>query len=159
MSKCICICAALLAVTFTIDLLAEPKSSAPDAAPISLGELDSRGVAGALGVRLGTIVEVSGVVVENRSKLKANVSEPYFVRIETVDGRRLESPIEFPARAVLSFIEADRLDRKVGDRYHCFGYETGGFEGAPDRTFDFVQAFATTDYCFTTEFVEVKQIK
>ena len=161
MPKSICACVTFVAIVFTTDSPAEPKSSAPEPRPITLGELNSRGVVGMLGVPLGKIVEVTGVVVENRLKsMKSYVSEPYFIRIESVDRKRLDRPVEFPARDVSPFIAKEVVDRRVGDRYRCFGYETGGFEGPPSRLFDFVPAFATTpSYQFRTQFVEVKQVK
>ena len=45
---------------------------------------------------------------------------------------------------------------KVGNKFKYIGYETGGFTGVPEKTFDYMPAIATTGYYFTTDFVAVR---
>ena len=132
----------------------EPQRRRKPAAPIPLKELHDRGVAGRLGPKMGTIVEVTGVVVENTSKAKADTSEPFFLRIDSVDGRKLESSELFSSSAMELLREVPAL--KVGDRFKCVGYERGGFRGSPDGEFEYVPARATQGFFFHVEFIVLK---
>lgn len=127
------ICAGCL---MTIGLLAsvvgiakDPPAAQPKR-PVPLKDIRERGVEGTLGPRLGTIVDVSGEVVANDSRAKADASEPFFLRIEEVDGVRLEAPRSFSSTAMPLIRNVP--DLKVGDAFRCFGYETGEFRGLAD---------------------------
>jgi hypothetical protein len=119
--------------------------------PISLDELCARGVAGRLGVPLGTFVTVSGVVIPNTSLAKASVSEPFILRVERVAGRHLDPPVEYFSSSFPLSNEATAL--KIGDRFECRGYETGGFNGWVDDPQDqSAPRVAHSGYGFGVEF-------
>ena len=103
---------------------------------------------------MGTIVEVAGVVVENKSNTKADVSEPFFLCIDTVDGRPLQP------RALFSSSEMQLIRHKpslkVGDRFHCVGYERGEFRGSPPGEFDYVLPYASQGFSFHVDFTVLK---
>jgi hypothetical protein len=131
----------------------EAASSSPSA-PIPLREVRERGVAGRLGPRLGTIVEVTGTVVENESNAKADVSEPFFLRIEQVNGKPLQTPQLFSSSAMQLIRNIPSL--QVGDQFTCVGYERGEFRGSPDGEFEYAQPYATQGFFFWIEFVVLK---
>lgn len=130
------------------------RLAAPATRPVSLEEIRERGVAGRLGRPLGTIIRVSGGVVENASEAKADAGQPFLIRIDSVDGMLLPLPVIFPAADVLRSQEQATL--KVGDRFTATGYERGGFRGSPAGEFDYVQPYATYGFHFHTEFVVLK---
>jgi hypothetical protein len=146
----------LIAAPLTLHSLSCMTSSLPQSAasPIPLKDLHARGLAGRLGPPLGTIVEVSGEVVPNPSKGKADVSEPFFLRVDAVDGRKLQHPQSYPSRYLRLNREVPRL--KVGDRFQCVGYESGGYIGIVDGEFDYVPAYAAQGFHFAVEFVVLK---
>ena len=95
--------------------------------PLLLKEIQERGIEGRFSPRLGTIVEVS---VQSCPIRRAKSDRgPFFLRIDEVDGRKLEKPWKYlPADMPL-----DREVRglKVGDEFRCIGYESGRFRGSP----------------------------
>jgi hypothetical protein len=103
---------------------------------------------------MGTIVDVAGVVVENKSNAKADLSEPFFLRIDTVDGRKLDAPQLYSSSAMQLVRDVPAL--KVGDSFKCVGYETGGFRGSPEGEFKYVKPYATQGFFFHVEFVVLK---
>jgi hypothetical protein len=103
---------------------------------------------------MGTILQVTGVVVENKSNAKADESEPFFLRVDTVDGRKLDAPQLFSPSAMQLVRDVPSL--KVGDAFKCVGYERGGFRGSPDGEFKYVQPYATQGFFFHIEFVVLK---
>lgn len=113
----------------TMFVLARDAPKAKREPPVPLKEIQERGIEGRLGPRLGTIVEVSGKIVPNASRAKADVGEPFFLRIEEVDGRGLAKPCEYSATDMPLHREISGL--KVGDSFRCVGYESGRFEGWP----------------------------
>ena len=122
--------------------------------PIPLSELHERGVAGRLGPRMGTIVEVTGTVVENESKMKADVSEPFFLRVEEVNGQTLQTPELFSSSAMKLIRRVPSL--KIGDHFKCVGYERGEFKGSPDGEFEYVLPYTTQGFFFDVDFVVLK---
>ena len=58
-------------------------SATPPAAPIPLQEIQTRGIEGRLGFRLGTVISVAGHIVPNASRAKADVDEPFFAQALT----------------------------------------------------------------------------
>ena len=130
------------------------QPSSTPASPIPLSELRDRGIAGRLGPKLGTMCQVTGVVVQNKSNAKADVSEPFFLQINTIDGKKLEIPRLFSSSTMQ--LKRRVAGLKVGDTFDCIGYETGSYTGAPDGLFDHVESFATQGYFFEVNFVVVK---
>ena len=124
---------------------------AGDHAPISLQELQERGVVGPLGRRLGTIVEITGVAVANTSRAKAEADLPFRLRVDTLDGRPLKESVIYPF--VRAGAELTLAAPAVGDSFHYVGYESGGFGGSPEGEFHHVAPRTTTGYAFETWFV------
>ena len=132
-------------------LLTTTGGSAPIVSPdhpISLKELDTRGIEGRLGFRLGTVLSASGHIVPNSSDAKADVDEPFFVRVENVNGKRIVPPVDYPAR---DFPLRDGVKPlKIGDAFTCTGYETGGYDDLVDDPTE--PARAHPGYGFTVRF-------
>lgn len=122
-----------------------------EAGPISLQEIAARGVAGRLGPRLGTIMEITGAVVANASRAKAEADLPFVWRVDGVDGHPLKEALLFPVMSAGTGVTL--AAPAVGDSFHVVGYETGGFGGAPDGEFKYVPAYPTTGFGFATRFV------
>ena len=122
----------------------------PDDEPIPLQEVRQCGVEGKLGARPGTVVEISGEVVPNDSRSKADSATPSFLSITAVNGRALDEPVRYPL-AAHEFAKVP--EPRVGDTFRDAGYETGGFFGPPEGEFDHVPGYATTGYGFDTQFV------
>ncbi len=111
---------------------------------ITVQELASIEVIGWLGRPLGTIVTVEGIVADGSYTMTKADDGCTLLRIETVDGKQL------PKEKVFQYSGNDKP--KVGSKFKYIGYETGGFTGAPAKLFDYMPAFATTGYRFSTEF-------
>ena|SRR5579884_3160111 len=131
------------------------KMRAAQSEPVlRLKEVRERGIEGTLGRPLGTVVEVSGSVVANTSRQKADAGEPFFLRIVEMDGRELATPISFSSTDMPLVDEAPEL--KVGDRFRCVGYESGTFRGTPADVFKHTEPSATLPFHFAVHFVVVK---
>lgn len=133
----------------------DPPAAQPER-PVPLKEIRERGIEGTLGPRLGTVVEVSGQVVANDSRGKADASEPFFLRIDEVDGVKLEAPRSFSSTAMP--LIRKRPDLKVGDAFRCVGYETGGFRGLADGEDRFVGPRAGQAFHFAVRFDVLKLV-
>lgn len=71
-------CLPILAVAAMLVAAAERSPHAKRGSAVTQKEIEERGVVGQLGPRLGTIVEVSGKVVPNTSRAKADVGRTVF---------------------------------------------------------------------------------
>jgi hypothetical protein len=133
-----------------IALLTIVRADAADqpAAPIPLQEIRERGIEGRLGVRLGTIVRISGTVVANRSRNKRDMGEPYFLKIDAIDGRDLEEPVLYAYRKH-GFAELE--PPKIGDKFRYVAYEDGAFRGAVDGEEKYILPYADVGFGFETE--------
>jgi hypothetical protein len=119
----------------------------PTSQPVSLDEVRERGVIGQLGVPLGTMVEVTGTVVPNNSRRKADGGEPFFLQIYAVDGKPLTKPVEYAFRERLpGYVTSP----KVGESFDLRGYETGGYDGVP---LHYSAPWQDTGFYFTTKFL------
>ena len=145
-------CVALAAVTAALTVSARGPATQMQPPPLALAEVYARGVQGRLGRPLGTIAEAAGQVVPNDSKSKADSGEPYFLRIDAFDGAPLDPPVLYPFTRGRPDGE-DAL--RIGDRFRFVAYETGGYQGAPDKLFDYVEPYATTGFYFGTDLVVV----
>lgn len=144
----------LLSVATLSASLGRHSSGSQTDSPITFKELDDRGIEGTLGHPLGTVMEVSGRVVANTSRAKGDVDEPFFLRIEEVDGHKLYQPRLFSCTAMPLVRSAP--DLKVGDTFRCIGYESGGFQGTPGDVFKHVPVAATKGFGFAVNFAVVK---
>jgi hypothetical protein len=134
--------------------LMDKKMPAAQSEPaLPLKEVRERGIEGTLGWPLGTVVEVSGKVVANTSRAKADAGEPFFLRIDEVDGHKLATPTLFSSTDMPLIAEAPEL--KIGDRFRCVGYESGSLQGTPGAVFKHVEPFATERFHFAVHFVVV----
>jgi len=140
---------------FTLQSEPAPPSTAPatqPATPITLDEIQSRGIAGRLHLPLGTIAETSGEVVSNTSTAKIDSGFPFFLKITAVNGKPLDPPVLYPPA---KYDSGFPLALKIGDHFRLVGYETGSFQGAPEGLANHVPIMATTRYAFTLEFVVI----
>ena len=140
-----CLCGVGLLAT-----LGGGASANPLAAPIPLQEIQTRGIEGRLGFRLGTVISVAGQIIPNSSRAKADVDEPFFVRVEEANGKPLDSPVDYPARVFPLNQHIKSL--KVGDAFSCTGYETGGYEGVADVPSGTAVSVAGVGYGFVVHF-------
>lgn len=127
----------------------EGQTTQPDR-PMSLHEISQRGIEGLLGIRLGTIVTIEGEVVANQSRSKMDSVEPFFLRIDSIDGRPLTAPVQY--RFTPSNMLRSIKRPKVGDKFRYVGYETGEFVGSPKDEAEYLGELATTDFLFRTRF-------
>lgn len=148
--------AAAIVVVMTVLASVYAQSGKPDKQlpPIPLEDIHERGIEGRLKVPLGTIVDLRGQVVENRSKEKAYSADRYFFSIVEINGKRIGRTTVFPSSEMQMPKEAD--DFQVGDSFHCVGYETGGFQGSPESEFNYVPSYATRKFHFGTGIVVLK---
>lgn len=146
----------LIVALATMFVLARDAPKAKREPPVPLKEIQERGVEGRLGPRLGTIVEVSGKVVPNTSRAKVDVGEPFFLRIEQVDGHTLEKPLPYAPSAMPLHREISGL--KVGDSFRCVGYESGRFEGLADGESKYVEVRAGQPFHLAPQFEVLKVI-
>ncbi|HVX14689.1 MAG TPA: hypothetical protein VHC22_26105 [Pirellulales bacterium] len=147
-------CCLLLIFAVLLGSIGGDSSAARIEPPVKFEELGERGIEGTLGRPLGTVMEVSGQVVANTSRAKGDSGEPFFLSIEEIDGRKLPAPRRFSSTAMP--LNRWVPDLKVGDRFRCIGYESGGFQGTPGDVFDHVEPFATKGFGFAADFVVVK---
>ena len=98
-------------------------------------------------------MEVSGDIVPNTSRAKADGGEPFFLRINEVDGRKLETPQLFSSAAMPLIHKVRGL--KVGGSFRCIGYESGAFQGSPGDVLKYVETYATQGFHFAVHFVVV----
>jgi hypothetical protein len=120
--------------------------------PLSLQEVQERGIEGILGVPLGTVVEVRGKIIENQAKSKRFAGDPYVLSIVEINGKQLRR--DFSS----SNLKVPRYKRgfQVGDSFHLFAYETGGFTGIPNDEFKYVESYAGQKFHFETDLVVLK---
>ncbi|MBI1347910.1 hypothetical protein GC163_16670 [bacterium] len=122
-------------------------------APISLEELSRRGVQGRLGLRLGTIAEIAGTIVPNPSTFKGQSQQNYLIRVETIDGAELKSPVLFNPESVTA---PESLPvPTIGSTFQMIAYETGRYSGAPRDLFKYVPPAQTYGHSFHTNIVVV----
>jgi hypothetical protein len=144
--------ASIVFLAFTVlSVAAQRPASTLPAGPIPLDEVHARGIEGKLGLRLGTVIEVSGEVITNSSQAKMNMDQPFFLRIDRVGDKALAQPAIFRARDM--DLQEARPELKIGDHFHCAGYETGSFHGSPNGEFKYVKPYATVGYGFGTQFI------
>ena len=136
-----------VAATFTVVAAQSPRN-APPADPLTIDEINQRGVMGRLGHPLGTIVRVTGRTVDGDQLRLKEFSGKTVLQIERVDGKLLSSPMLFPFQAFLDMID----DPAAGRRFEYIGYETGAFTGRPQGTFDHVPPIPSTAWRFSTSF-------
>jgi len=123
----------------------------PNSKMVPARDLEERGIAGALGPQLGTVIRVRGTVEKGDPRQKATASNLY-LRAESVG----ETKSIKPPAIQISFDSEKKV--KAGDRITCVGWEIGVCRGIlhdPENLLETKGAMrvADTDYRFHTEFV------
>ena len=113
----------VIGVTLRPNLAADPPKEEKKEKPIPIDEVRKRGVLGALGHPLGTIVTVEGEAFDgDETKWKWDATKT-LLRVKTVDGTELKK------EAVFHFHSEDAEKPKFGAKFKYTGYETGGYHG------------------------------
>lgn len=120
-----------------------------------LPEVRSRGIAGELGVPLGTLVTVHTVVVSGDELKTRAAARKLFVRVDRVEGQPLSPP---PLLELwLHPFAKEKLVQPVAGQVLTFtGWETGGYAGIVPREFDYARLYASTPYAFRAYFTAVR---
>lgn len=116
--------AALVAILWAND---SARTKPPSAEPVavSVSKFAQALPVGYLGVPLGTVVRITGVAIDGDTLGWKAAAGKTFLRIETVNGKRLEQPIDF------EFLRAPREVRQpaAGERFDYYVHEYGHFDG------------------------------
>jgi hypothetical protein len=118
---------------------------------IDLKELQESDIIGHLGHPLGDIITIEGTIVEDPSKVSKVYEGHTLLRVRAVNGRKL-------ATNVVLLLSGGK-EPKGGTEFKYVGYETGAFTGTPEKSFEYVDRFATTSYLFMTRFELVRDEK
>ncbi len=173
----------LLVVCLVIGTLAQSQEPAAVKKSITVSALNEMDVIGKLGIPLGEVVEVQAVIVSG-SKIGAKELEGKFLlRIESINDKSLEKPTVERFR-VLPFSGAEiandhfdlyelktgkktgRLDSNqikelekdyVSKKVKLLVYESGSFEGMPNKLPDDAPLVQATDFRFRTHLMVLKQ--
>ena len=129
--------------------------------PITLRELYRRGVTGRIGSKLGQIIHIKGEVIDLDTGRKMDADVPYWLRIDSVDGKNLATPQHF--RYNPHVLGSAPAALRVGDVFSFYAYESGGFSGVVTGEFDLIGPYAWPSYAFNTELIilsdEVSKVK
>ncbi len=109
-------------------LQAQESGSAKQDATISVTEFQPKSVIGHLGQPLGSVLRVTGISVDGDETRRKADSGQTLLKIETVNGKRLEKPVYFTFRRAANGIEKP----KAGVRFDYFVHEWGSFDGVID---------------------------
>ena len=173
----------LLVVCLLIGTLGHTQEKAAVKKSITVSELVEMDVIGTLGVPLGEVVEVQAVIVSG-SETRAKVLDGrYLLRIESVNRTALDEPAtktftiwplshvkiandHFSLHKLKTGQKAKSLDSGqikelekdyVGKLVKLLLYETGSFEGSPDRMPKDVITGADVGFGFSTHLIVLKQ--
>ena len=146
------VCSAILiGLTASTLLLAERPNKRPagERNAISTDRLNSEGVRGELGYRLGQVITIEGNYLDGDTTRQKALSGVLLLVITKVNGKRLKASLQ------MRFNNAPGVARPrgAGDTpFVLVGYETGGFTGLPAEAFDHISAVATTEFHFESLF-------
>lgn len=127
--------------------------------PITLTELNRRGVTGSLGIPLGTVCEIEAEIISGDSLSQKGYSSVYLLNVAAVNGKHLERPrmFEFSIHPVADMklpndnwslyefkhgkkalsLNAEKIKELetgyIGSTVHLIVYEAGSFSGIPDN--------------------------
>lgn len=148
------LCLGMVFLLFCNSSSAEEKKAEKKLAPITILEIVERGVQGHLGTKLGDVVEISGVVIENKSRAKAYVSEPYFFMITSTNKNKLKRPVTF-SNSDFHVTFKEKRKRRIGEKFRCVGYESGEFRGTPPEAMKklYDMPFTSLGYHFNSKFL------
>lgn len=172
----------LLVVCLLIGTLGHTQEKAAVKKTIPVSELVAMDVIGYLGVPLGEVVEVQAIILSGEKRRKSLVGR-YLLQIESVNGTALDEPalmtfIIWPLSHVklandhwslhklktgrkaksLDSEQIKELEKDyVGKRVKLSVYESGSFEGTPDRMPEDVITGADVGFGFSTHLIVLKQ--
>lgn len=135
-------------VAFAAVSMGQPLPVQQGRPSISLQELAERGVVGTFGSPLGTIIELKGTIVPNPQRGKGESSAPA-TQVDEINGRQLDKPM---VTSRIRFQAERGAEPRVGDRFHAFGYETGGYAGIVPGAAKFQPPRQDRGFGFTTHF-------
>ncbi len=117
-----------LIVGFAVVSRAQPKPLQLPEYPIALDELRDRGLEGMFRRKLGTIIELKGVVERREPVSKGD--DGVWVRVQEVEGKPLTDAIVVAYRQMGFPLAPNGSPIGVGQGFRCVGYEEGCFTGA-----------------------------
>jgi len=116
--------AALLFVTYSL-LRAQEPSSTKQNETISVAAFRPKAVVGHLGQPLGSVIRVTGMTVDGEETRRKADSRETLLKIETVNGEQLATPVYFTFRRA-----ADGIDKpESGKPFDYYVHEWGSFDG------------------------------
>ena len=119
----------LAALAGLVALFSLTQTQAPEKSKheemISVEALRPEKVRGLLGQPLGTVVRVTGESVAGDSTLPRTLAGKTILKIETVNGKRLEKPVYFPITRGPSKL----AEPANGERFDYWVHEFGSFDG------------------------------
>ena len=105
--------------------------------------------------RAGT-VNASGKAPATAPLIKNDLAEALsIIQSNYIDGKKLDTPVQFQSSAMPLIDKLPNL--KVGDNFHCAGYETGEFRGTVKGAFKYEPSVADLGYHFHTHFVVLSE--
>src|SRR5258708_5073756 len=140
--------ALLITVTFSMaaadgNTSAQNKQVKKTADTIHVSTLSRAKVIGELGRPLGEIVTIEGIASDAADTRKKSDMGAVLLRIRTVNGKPLKSEIVLH---FLPFQDAPINAPSAGAEFKYIGYETGEYDGVPEKAFNYVPRAATTNY-------------
>ena len=142
-----------LLITVASGLIADAQSQRAKTRVRSIHVSQLNKVIGYLGHPLGEVITIEGITVdENYTKRKSD-SGQLLLRVEDVNGKRLKNEV------ILHFSPFENVtirNPSARAKFKYIGYETGGFNGIPERAFDYVPQAGTAGYAFSTSFVVLR---
>lgn len=173
----------LLVVCLLIGTLGHTQEKTAVKKSITVSELVEMDVIGTLGVPLGEVVEVQAVIVSGSETRAKALDGRYLLRIESINGTALGKPVtktfivwplshvkiandDFSLHKLKTGRKAKSLDSEqikelekdyVDKRVKLSVYESGSFEGTPDRMPEDVSTGADVGFGFRTHLIVLKQ--
>lgn len=123
---------------------------------VPLADLDLKArIGGRLGYPVGHVVTIRGEWIEPLGRVK-NIADLPIFRVDSVNGRALEEPVEFTRSSIRGFMDSEQHIPVAGDTWEIRGAELGGYVGLPpelaaDSSRDPAQKFKTP-FGFSTYF-------
>lgn len=168
----------LIAVGFVVVDVASGQQTTAET-PIDLTELSRRGVAGTLGLELGTTAEIEAEVIAGSSLRSKEYLSDYLLKVTRVDGRKLDRPpvlrFSVPGFASVKLAnhtfslykmklgtEANSLNSEqiaelergyVGRTVRLVVYEVGSFGGMPRKLLKGVRRWLDVAFNFSTSLI------
>ena len=124
--------------------------------PISYSDVQSRGVVGQLGLKLGTVANVSGTIISGSELRTKEADGRYFLKISHVDGKRLDSTVVLAYR-IPSWANVKLLPI-AGKSVELKVFEEGEFSGLPNGL-DPMDQWAAPMFHFSTHLTILNDLR